>query len=219
MHVWSGVRSFEGAVVLKAPSRDWQHSANAIPGALPEPLRTYAALSISPLRAECTHPRSRVSQSLLPDRLSSHRERVATEASERAPSGTRLREWMGLARDVFYDPAQVAILPMGFCYPGTGRSGDLAPRPECADAWRSSLLEQLEGVKLTLVIGQYAARWHLATGKESLTATVKNWKQHRPSCLPLPHPSPRNNIWLKKNPWFSEEVLPYLRSRVRRVLR
>ena len=91
MHVWSGVRSFEGAVVLKAPSRDWQHSANAIPGALPEPLRTYAALSISPLRAECTHPRSRVSQSLLPDRLSSHRERVATEAGERAPSGTQLR--------------------------------------------------------------------------------------------------------------------------------
>lgn len=134
------------------------------------------------------------------------------------PSGDRLREWLGISRDVFYDARRVAILPMGFCYPGTGRSGDLAPRPECADAWRSTVLAQLEGVKLTLVIGQYAARWHLGIGKESLTATVKNWKQYRPACLPLPHPSPRNNIWLKKNPWFSEEVLPYLRRRVRQLL-
>ena len=135
------------------------------------------------------------------------------------PSGDRLREWMGVSREVFYDASKIAILPMGFCYPGTGRSGDLPPRPECAEAWRQALLEQLGGVKLTLVIGQYAARWHLGTGRESLTATVRNWKQYRPSCLPLPHPSPRNNIWLKKNPWFTGEVLPYLRRRLRQVLR
>lgn len=135
------------------------------------------------------------------------------------PSGDRLRDWMGITREVFYDPDRVAILPMGFCYPGTGRSGDLPPRPECADAWRRALLDQLQEVKLTLVIGQYAAKWHLGLGRESLTATVRNWKQYRPACIPLPHPSPRNNIWLKKNPWFTGEVLPYLRRSVKRVLR
>jgi uracil-DNA glycosylase len=135
------------------------------------------------------------------------------------PSGDRLRDWMGISRDVFYDPTRIAILPMGFCFPGTGKSGDLPPRPECAEAWRKTLLAQLKEVKLTLIIGQYAARWHLNTGKDNLTTTVKNWKQHRPACIPLPHPSPRNNIWLKKNPWFSEEVLPYLRRSVSRALR
>ena len=136
------------------------------------------------------------------------------------PSGERLRDWMGIPRDVFYDPARVAILPMGFCYPGTGRSGDLPPRPECAPAWRQPLLDELVGVKLTLIIGQYAARWHLGIpAKQSLTSIVRDWKSHRPATLPLPHPSPRNNIWLKKNPWFEEEVLPYLRQRVARVLR
>ena len=135
------------------------------------------------------------------------------------PSGDRLRDWMGVSWDEFYDPSRVAILPMGFRYPGTGRSGDLPPRPECAEAWRNTLLEQLGDVKLTLVIGQYAARWHLRTGKESPTATVKNWHQHRPGCLPIPHPSPRNNLWLKRNPWFANGVLPYLRRRVRQVLR
>ena len=135
------------------------------------------------------------------------------------PSGDRLREWLGVGREVFYDASQMAILPMGFCYPGTGKSGDLPPRPECADAWRAALLERLPGIKLTLLIGQYALRWHLDTGKASLTEVVRGWKQHRPSCIPLPHPSPRNNLWLKKNPWFATEVLPYLRRRVARVLR
>ena len=135
------------------------------------------------------------------------------------PSGDRLREWMGISKEVFYDPTRVAILPMGFCFPGTGRSGDLAPRPECAEAWRRPLLDQLKAIKLTLVIGQYAARWHLDIGKDNLTTTVKKWKQYGPGCIPLPHPSPRNNIWLKKNPWFDKEVLPKLRSSVKQALR
>lgn len=134
------------------------------------------------------------------------------------PSGDRLRDWMGVTRDVFYDPEKIAILPMGFCYPGTGKSGDLPPRPECAPAWRSALLEQLPGVKLTLVIGQYAMDWHLDGPRRALTEVVRGWKEHRPARLPLPHPSPRNNIWLKKNPWFADEVLPYLRRRVKKLL-
>ncbi len=134
------------------------------------------------------------------------------------PSGDRLREWMGVSRDTFYDAMQIAILPMGFCYPGTGRSGDLPPRPECADAWRDALLEHLSAVKLTLVIGQYAMGWHLEQRKKSLTETVRAWKDFRPACVPLPHPSPRNNLWLKKNPWFEGEVLPYVRRRVLRLL-
>lgn len=134
------------------------------------------------------------------------------------PSGDRLRDWMGVTRDVFYDAEKIAILPMGFCYPGTGRSGDLPPRPECAPAWRTALLEHLSGVELTLVIGQYAMAWHLAGPRRALTDVVRDWKDHRPDRLPLPHPSPRNNVWLKKNPWFEAEVLPYLRRRVRRLL-
>ena len=135
------------------------------------------------------------------------------------PSGDRLRDWMGIDRDTFYDSRRVAILPMGFCYPGAGSSGDLPPRPECAPAWRQPLLDALGELRLTLVIGQYAARWHLDVGKQSLTAVIQGWKQHRPKVLPLPHPSPRNNIWLRKNGWFEEEVLPYLRRRVKQVLR
>lgn len=134
------------------------------------------------------------------------------------PSGERLRAWMGVDRGTFYDPRQIAILPMGFCYPGTGTSGDLPPRPECAPAWREALLDRMPNVKLTLVIGRYAMDWHLGRSAGSLTDTVQSWKEHRPARLPLPHPSPRNNIWLKKNPWFEAEVLPYLRGRVRRVL-
>ncbi len=134
------------------------------------------------------------------------------------PSGDRLRDWMGVSRDTFYDATQIAILPMGFCYPGTGTSGDLAPRPECADAWRQPLLERLSAVKLTLVIGQYAIRWHLEQRQKTLTATVRAWKDYRPALVPLPHPSPRNNIWLKRNPWFEDEVLPYLRRRIRSLL-
>ena len=130
------------------------------------------------------------------------------------PSGERLRDWLGIDRDTFYDERRIAILPMGFCYPGTGKSGDLPPRPECAPAWRTALLELLTGVRLTLVIGQYAQAWHLPDARRNLTETVRAWREYDPGVIPLPHPSPRNNIWLKKNPWFGEELLPKLRERV-----
>lgn len=134
-------------------------------------------------------------------------------------SGDRLRTWMGVDRDVFYDAEKIAILPMGFCYPGTGKSGDLPPRPECAAHWRKKLLAQLPNLTLTLVIGQYAQDWHLGgRQKETLTETVRAWKEYWPKMLVLPHPSPRNNIWLKKNPWFEKEILPQLKRAVSDVL-
>ena len=133
-------------------------------------------------------------------------------------SGKRLREWMGVSRDVFYDPKCVAILPMGFCYPGTGKSGDLPPRPECAPAWRERLLSHLPQLEVTLVIGQYAQAHHLPDAKSTLTETVREWRDYWPDIVPLPHPSPRNNIWLRRNPWFGEDLLPSLRKRVKKVL-
>jgi uracil-DNA glycosylase len=130
-------------------------------------------------------------------------------------SGERLREWMGIDGPTFYDPRKVAILPMGFCYPGTGQSGDLPPRPECAPAWRAQLLALLVNVELTLVIGRHAQAWHLeARGRPTVTDTVKAWREFWPRQLPLPHPSPRNNIWLRRNAWFQTDVLPQLRRRV-----
>jgi uracil-DNA glycosylase len=133
-------------------------------------------------------------------------------------SGERLRAWMGVTREQFYDATQIAILPMGFCYPGTGRSGDLPPRLECAPQWRTRLLAGLGRLQFTLVIGQYAQAWHLPDEAASLTDTVAGWRAHWPAILPLPHPSPRNNGWLKRNPWFETEVLPALRARVAEVL-
>lgn len=126
------------------------------------------------------------------------------------PSGDRLRQWLGISREVFYDATKIAILPMGFCYPGTGKSGDLPPRPECAAAWRQQLLESLPQIRLTLVVGQYAQKWHLPSQGKNLTETVRAWERYAPSIFPLPHPSPRNNIWLKKNPWFTSSLLPAL---------
>ncbi len=135
-------------------------------------------------------------------------------------SGDRLREWMGISKDVFYDPSRIALLPMGFCFPGTGKSGDLPPRKECATQWRKQLLAQLPQIELTLVIGQYAQGWHLPPEhqKNSVTQNVQEWQQHWPQLLPLPHPSPRNNIWLKKNDWFAAEILPALKLQVQRIL-
>ena len=134
------------------------------------------------------------------------------------PSGVRLREWMGVTEEVFYDPRKVGILPMGFCYPGSGPSGDKPPRPECAPAWRESVLEKLVGVRLTLVLGRYAQAYHLGTAKRNVTETVAAWQKHWPERLPLPHPSPRNQGWFKKNVWFEDQVLPVLRERVKQLV-
>lgn len=136
-------------------------------------------------------------------------------------SGDRLREWMGVTREQFYDPALIAILPMGFCYPGSysgkGRSGDLPPRPECAPAWREQLLAQLPRIEMTLVLGTYAQAYHFG-GKGSVTDRVADWRRYWPDRVALPHPSPRNNLWLRRNPWFEAELLPRLQSRIREIL-
>ena len=133
-------------------------------------------------------------------------------------SGDRLREWMGVTRKVFYDPEQVAILPMGFCFPGTGKSGDLRPRPECAPAWREPLLGHLHHLQVTLVVGRYAQAYHMNEERLSLTETVRAWRSYWPNRVPLPHPSPRNNLWLDRNPWFKKDLLPMLRRRVAEAL-
>jgi uracil-DNA glycosylase len=133
-------------------------------------------------------------------------------------SGDRLREWMGLTREVFYDSRRIAILPMGLCFPGTGKSGDLPPRPECMLAWHDLLLGHLRHLEMTLVVGRYAQAYHMNEVRASLTETVRNWRSHWPKIVPLPHPSPRNNIWLSRNPWFEKELVPVLRRRVSEIL-
>jgi uracil-DNA glycosylase len=133
-------------------------------------------------------------------------------------SGDRLRTWLGMSREVFYDAKQLAILPMGFCFPGTGKSGDLPPRPECAPAWRAAVLSRLKHLQLTLVIGQYAQAYHLPNEAASVTEAVQAWRKNWPLTVPLPHPSPRNNLWLKRNPWFEKELIPVLRTRVSEIL-
>ncbi|MDN7135598.1 uracil-DNA glycosylase family protein [Pseudidiomarina terrestris] len=140
------------------------------------------------------------------------------------PSGDRLRSWLGVDRETFYDAQYFAIAPMGFCYPGTGKSGDLPPRKECAPLWRQPLLNELPNLRLTLAIGKYAIDWHLAQLEsvpryKNLTETVANWEEYWPAVLPMPHPSPRNNIWLKRHPWFEQEVVPQLQRRVRALLK
>ena len=134
------------------------------------------------------------------------------------PSGDRLSQWMGVTREVFYDERKLAILPMGFCYPGKGTSGDLPPRPECAPAWRQRLLDWLPNIGLTLVIGQYAQAWHLPDSQSSVTENVRNWQRYWPDRVPMPHPSPRNNLWLRRNPWFESEVIPEVQRRVADLL-
>lgn len=135
------------------------------------------------------------------------------------PSGVRLRSWLGLSTDQFYDPAKVAIVPMGFCFPGTGKGGDLPPRPECVSQWRASVLGALQSVELTVIIGRYAMDWHLPhLKKKSVTQVVQGWEDYWPEKVVLPHPSPRNNRWLKSNPWFDAKVLPSLQLRVEKML-
>ncbi len=133
-------------------------------------------------------------------------------------SGDRLRAWLGVSRETFYDPACFAIFPMGLCFPGTAASGDLPPRPECAPLWRRQVLKALPQVRLTLAIGQYALCWHLQR-KASVDESVAGWREDLArGLLPLPHPSPRNQNWLKQRPWFEAEVLPALRLAVARAL-
>jgi uracil-DNA glycosylase len=135
-------------------------------------------------------------------------------------SGDRLRNWLGLDREHFYGDPRIAILPMGFCYPGRDKSGgDKPPRPECAPHWRAKMLAQLPRIELVLAIGGYAQSWHLgARVKVSLGETVAAWREYQPDVVPLPHPSWRNTGWLKRNPWFEAEVLPMLRVRVAATL-
>ena len=134
------------------------------------------------------------------------------------PSGDRLRDWLGLGKEEFYSE-RVGIVPMGFCYPGKGRSGDLPPREECAPEWHERVLAHMPDVELTLLLSRYAHDFYLAgRAKKTVTETVRAWKDHRPRFVPMPHPSPRNNLWLRRNPWFEKEVLPYLRRRVKRIL-
>ncbi|MGI9488961.1 MAG: uracil-DNA glycosylase family protein [Geminicoccaceae bacterium] len=135
------------------------------------------------------------------------------------PSGETLRAWLGIERATFYDPSQVAILPMAFCYPGRGKSGDLPPSPKCAPAWRAKLLAVMPKIRLTVVIGRYALAYHLATSaKPTLTETVRDFRDYMPDCFPLPHPSPRNRPWLKRHPWFEAEVIPALQMKVAEIL-
>lgn len=142
------------------------------------------------------------------------------------PSGDRLRAWLGIGPDIFYDETRLAIVPMGFCFPGLDeKGGDLPPRPECAPLWRERVLAELGNVELLLLVGQYAQRWHLAdkaSRRATLTETVRDWERilaqsARPRLLPLPHPSWRNNAWLRANPWFETELLPALRAEVARL--
>jgi uracil-DNA glycosylase len=135
------------------------------------------------------------------------------------PSGDRLRSWLDVDRETFYDEARFAIIPAGLCYPGRGRSGDLPPRPECAPLWHPRLRRLLPGIRLTLLVGQYAQSYYLGDRrKATLTQTVHTWHDYLPDFLPLPHPSPRNTRWLRVNPWFERDVVPELRRRVAEVL-
>ena len=134
-------------------------------------------------------------------------------------SGDRLRSWMGINKATFYDPEQVALIPMGLCYPGRGAGGDLPPRAECAPLWMAALLAKLPRIELTLLIGMYAQRHFLgALRQRTLTETLRHWQDYGPAYLPLPHPSPRNTPWFKAHPWIELDLLPTLRERVQTLL-
>lgn len=134
-------------------------------------------------------------------------------------SGEELRRWLAVDRETFYDPRIFGIMPMGFCYPGRGKGGDLPPRPECAPAWHSLLRQHMPQLQLTLLIGSYAQAYYLESGREAtLTETVRNFENYLPQFFPLVHPSPRNRIWMRRNPWFEEMVVPSLRKAISEVL-
>jgi len=133
-------------------------------------------------------------------------------------SGDRLREWLQVDKKQFYNPEIFAIIPMGFCFPGTGKSGDLPPRPECAPLWHQRLFDKMPHIELTILIGAYAQTYYLGKKKKkTLTETVRNYNDYLPDYFTLPHPSPRNNIWLRKNDWFNTDVLPILQKKIKSV--
>ncbi|MCB9476415.1 MAG: uracil-DNA glycosylase family protein [Deltaproteobacteria bacterium] len=135
------------------------------------------------------------------------------------PSGDRLREWMGVDRETFYDRTRIAIIPMGLCYPGKGKSGDLPPRKECAELWFDRLHVHLPNIRLTLLCGQYAQKYYLGKrAKGSLTETVRAWREYAPEFIPMPHPSPRNLMWRRRNPWFEAEVVPAIAEATARLI-
>ncbi|MFK7953016.1 MAG: uracil-DNA glycosylase family protein [Ekhidna sp.] len=135
------------------------------------------------------------------------------------PSGKQLRDWLGVSNEQFYDSDFTALVPMGFCYPGKGKTGDLPPRKECAEAWHNRFLQELKGVQLTILIGQYAQKYYLKESfKSNLTETVRSFNDYSPQVIPLPHPSPRNRFWLAKNPWFTSDLIPVLQEQVKMIL-
>lgn len=135
-------------------------------------------------------------------------------------SGKNLRKWMGIDEIDFYNSQKIAIIPMGFCYPGKGNSGDLPPRKECAPLWHNQLLDLLDEVELILLIGKYAQDYYLKRdAKKTITENVKNYQEYLPKYFPLPHPSPRNNIWQAKNEWFSRLIIPELQKEIKRILK
>jgi len=135
-------------------------------------------------------------------------------------SGERLRQWLSVSKSTFYNPKEIALAPMGFCYPGKGKTGDLPPRPECAPAWHDLLFSEMNKSKLVILIGAYAQAYYVKESRrKTLTDTVNNYVEYLPDFFVLPHPSPRNNIWMKKNPWFETDVLPELRNHVRTIIR
>ncbi len=135
-------------------------------------------------------------------------------------SGIRLRQWLDVENDLFYDNTIFGIVPMGFCYPGKGKSGDLPPRPECAPEWHEVLFKQMPKVQLTLLIGQYAQKYYLKkNAKKNLTQTVAHYEEYLPTYFPLPHPSPRNRLWLKKNDWFEKNIVPQLKNVIHSIIK
>jgi uracil-DNA glycosylase len=134
-------------------------------------------------------------------------------------SGDNLRNWLEVDKQTFYNPDIISLIPMGFCYPGTGKTGDMAPRPECAPLWHNRLFSKMPEVKLILLVGLFAQKYYLGNkAKETLTETVRSFEEYLPTYFPLPHPSPRNNIWMAKNKWFEKSVLPELKNRLSSIL-
>lgn len=174
-----------------------------------------ASLPLGPRPVVAAHPESKIVIIGQAPGLAVHNSGIPWDDK----SGDNLRNWMQIDKDTFYDPKQIAIVPMGFCYPGRGKSGDLPPRKECAPLWHQPLLDQMNSVKLVLLIGKYAQDYYLGNKTErTLTETVRQFNNYLPNHFVLPHPSPRNNIWQAKNPWFGELVLPELREHVRKII-